>query len=167
MPLPTCTEHDRPARISPLLPAGILEKAGIKLCIVGTAVVQLFGSDLVLADLDLAIADQQFDLALSVLHDQGFHDIDFDTWHRIMMPVPGKPGGWVSRRLQFPLSSDFVVLSLASCWHIDINPDTTFLPYADPYRFPHFLSYLKGNPPCIGLLSIVIANRGLAAGSSY
>ena len=38
--------------------------------IVGTAAVILFGSDFVLADLDLAIDDEQLDLALSVIHNE-------------------------------------------------------------------------------------------------
>jgi len=146
MPSPTSSEPDRPTRTSPLFPAGILEKAGIKLCIVGNATVGLFGSDLVLADLDLAIADEEFDFALSVLHNRGFCDIDFDSCRLAAMPILGKPGGWVARRLQCPPSSDTVVLSPASCWHMEINPDTTYLPHADPYRFPHFLVYLEGNP---------------------
>jgi hypothetical protein len=154
MSSPTNSGSDHPARISPLFPAGILEKAGIKLCIVGNATVRLFGSDLVIADLDLAIADEEFDLALSLLHSRGFRDIDFDSCRLVVMPVLGKPGGWVARRLQYPPSSDTVVLSPASCWHLEINPDTTFLPRADPYRFPHFLAYLEGNPQSTSLLNI-------------
>ena len=155
MSSPISAEPHRPARISPFVPAGILERAGIKHCIVGNAAVILFGSDLVIADLDLAISDEQFDLALSVLHDEGFRDIDFDPGRLVCMPVLGKPGGWIARRLQFPSSPDNVVLSPASCWHLEINPDTTFLPFPEPYRFPHFLDYLEGNPQSTSLLNIV------------
>ena len=156
MSSPISAESHHPARISPFVPAGILERAGIKLCIVGNAAVILFGSDLVIADLDLAISDEQFDLALSVLHDEGFRDIDFDSGRLVSMPVLGKPGGWVARPLQFPSStSDNVVLSPASCWHLEINTDTTFLPFPNPYRFPHFLAYLEGNPQSTSLLNIV------------
>jgi len=49
-----------PAKISPFLPAAILGRTGIiKFCVVGTAAVILFGSDLVLTDLDLTIDDEQ------------------------------------------------------------------------------------------------------------
>ncbi|PUU80871.1 hypothetical protein B9Z19DRAFT_1063084 [Tuber borchii] len=155
MSSPISAESHPPARISPFVPAGILERAGIKLCIVGNAAVSFFGSDLVIADLDLAISDEQFDLALSVLHDEGFRDIDFDPGRLVSMPVLGKPGGWVARRLQFPSSSDNVVLSPASCWHLEINPDTTFLPCPD-YRFPRFLVYLEGNPQSTSLLDTAL-----------
>ncbi|PUU80881.1 hypothetical protein B9Z19DRAFT_1078339 [Tuber borchii] len=142
MSSPISAESHPPARISPFVPAGILERAGIKHCIVGNAVVRLYGSDLVIADLDLAISDEQVGLALSVLHDEGFRDVDFGPGHLVFLPVLGKPGGWVACRLQFPSSPDYVVLSLASCWHQEINPDTTFLPCPD-YRFPRFLAYLE------------------------
>ena len=137
------------------LPATILERAGIKVCIVGNAAVILFGSDLVLADLDLAIADEQFNLALSVLHKEGFCDIDFDSWQQSAMPAVGGPGGWVAHRLQYPPSSYEVVLAPASCWHLDINPNTTFLESPDPYRYPCFLVYLEGNPQSTSLSNVV------------
>ena len=155
MSLPISAEPHNPARTSPFVPAGILERAGIKLCIVGNAAVRLFGSDLVIADLDLAIADEQFDLALSILHGEGFRDIDFDPGRLVSMPALDKPGGWVARRLQYPPTSDNVVLSPASCWHLEINPDTTFLPCPDPYRFPRFLVYLEGNPQSASLVNVV------------
>ena len=155
MSSPISAEPHPPARISPFVPAGILERAGIKHCIVGNAAVILFGSDLVIADLDLAISDEQFDLALSALHDEGFRDIDLDSGQLVLMPVLGKPGGWVARRLQFPSSSDYVMLSPASCWHLEINPNTTFLPFSNPYRFPRFLAYFEGNPQSTSLLNIV------------
>jgi len=115
----------------------------------------LFGFDLVLADLDLAIADEQFDLALSVLHNEGFCDIDFDPNRLACMPVLGGPGGWVAHRLQYPPSSYNVVLSPASCWHLDINPNTTFLQSPNPYRYPSFLVYLEGNPQSTSLPNVV------------
>ena len=162
MSLPTSSEPNHPARMSRLFPAGILEKAGIRHCIVGNATVGHFGSDLIIADLDLAIADEEFELALSLLHNHGFRDIDFDSCRLAVMPVLGGPGGWVARRLQHPPSSDTVALFPASCWCLEINPDTTFLSRADPYRFPYFLAYLEGKPQSKSLLNI--ADR---MGSSY
>ncbi|RPA94543.1 hypothetical protein L873DRAFT_1814045 [Choiromyces venosus 120613-1] len=35
------------------------------------------------------------------------------------------------------------MLSPASCWHLNISPDTTFLPHDKRYRFPHFLAYFE------------------------
>ena len=160
MSSPTSPKSNHPAGISPLAPAGILEAAGIKVCIVGTAVLRLFGSDLVLADLDLAVADEQFDSALSLLHSCGFQDIEAGSWREAVMPVLGKPGGWDSRRLLYPPSSDIVALTPASCWHLNINPDTTFLLETDPYRYPHFLVYLEGNLESRSLLNIVVTDIG-------
>jgi len=117
-----------------------------------------FGSDLVLADLDLAVADEQFDSALSLLHSCGFQDIEAGSWREAVMPVLGKPGGWDSRRLLYPPSSDIVALTPASCWHLNITPDTTFLLETDPYRFPHFLVYLEGNLESRSLLNIVVTD---------
>ena len=152
MSSPISPESQPPAKISPFLPAAILERAGIKLCMVGNAAVIHFGSDLVLADLDLAIADEQLDLALSTLRNEGFCNIDFSSCQLGSMPVVGGPGGWVAHRLQHPSSSYKVMLYPASCWHLDINPDTTFLRHPDPYRFPSFLAYLRGNPQSPSLL---------------
>ena len=160
MSSPTSPKSNHPAGISPLAPAGILERAGIKVCIVGTAVLMHFGSDLVLADLDLAVADEQFDSALSLLHSCGFQDIGAGSWREAVMPVLGKPGGWDSRRLLYPPSSDIVALTPASYWHLNINPDTTFLLETDPYRFPHFLVYLEGNLESRSLLNIVVTDMG-------
>ena len=155
MSSPINAESQPPAEIPPFLPAAILESAGIKLCIVGNAAVIHFGSDLLLADLDLAIADEQLDLALSILHNEGFCDIDFSSCQLTSMPVVGGPGGWVAHRLQHPPSSYKVMLYPASCWHLDINADTTFLLHPDPYRFPSFLVYLEGNPQSPSLPGVV------------
>ncbi|CUS15476.1 unnamed protein product [Tuber aestivum] len=141
----TSPEFNRLARLSPLHPAGILEKAGIKVCIVGTAAVRHFGSNLLIGDLDLVIADYQFDLALSLLLGHGYCDIGLESCQSGMMPATDKPGDSLSRRLHFLPSSDIVVLSPASRWHLDITPDTTFLRRGDPYRFPHFHVYLQGD----------------------
>ncbi|PWW76601.1 hypothetical protein C7212DRAFT_46755, partial [Tuber magnatum] len=124
-------------------PASILETAGIKVCIVGSAVVRLFRSDLLIGDIGLAIAEEQFDLSLSLLHSHGFHDIHFEHFQLDAMPALSKPGGWVARRLQYPPTSDIIVLTPARYWHLDITPDMTFLPYPHPYRYLHFLAYLE------------------------
>ncbi|PWW73763.1 hypothetical protein C7212DRAFT_284154 [Tuber magnatum] len=129
--------------LSLLHPAGILEKGGIKACIVGTAALRLFGSDLLMNDLDLAIAEEDFDLALSLLHGYGFEDIDFAPSQLRDMPALGKPGGWAARRLRYRPFSNPITLNPARCWHLDITPDTTFLPYPCPYRFPRFIPYLE------------------------
>ncbi|RPA98086.1 hypothetical protein L873DRAFT_1769985 [Choiromyces venosus 120613-1] len=136
-------KSNRPTRISPLAPASILEMARIKVCIIGTAALRLFGLDLILADLNLAVADKQFDSALSLLHNHSFQDINTDCWQQAIMPGLGKPGGWDSHRLMYPPSSDIVALTPASCWHLNINPDTTFLLESSPYRFPDFLANLE------------------------
>ncbi|KAG0633386.1 hypothetical protein HOY80DRAFT_1141456 [Tuber brumale] len=143
MSSPASTDSDHPTGQSVLVPAGVLETAGVKLCIVGTAAVQLYGSDLVLADLELAISDSQFDAALSILHARGYRDVEFDPCNVIVMPVFGGPGGWVARRLVYPHQAQAVVLYPASCWHLDINDSTTFYPEPRPYRFPQFLVYLE------------------------
>ncbi|RPA92295.1 hypothetical protein L873DRAFT_1794369 [Choiromyces venosus 120613-1] len=140
---PATSASDRTGEASLYYPAGILEEAGIKVCIVGNAATMLFGSHHFIGDLDLVIADEQFELALSILHDHGFSDIDFEDFQLGVMPALGKPGGWVARRIQYPSSPDIAALSPASCWHLGISPDTTFLPFAAPYRFPHFLAYVE------------------------
>ena len=122
MASPTSAGSYHPARASPFVPISVLERAGIKLCIIGNAAVRLFGSGLVIADLDLAIADEQFDLALSILHDEGFRNID-SGFHASLRQT------WRLGRSSttVPPTSGNVVLSPASCWLLEINPDTTLL----------------------------------------
>jgi hypothetical protein len=127
----------------PFDPASILEGAGIRACIVGDAVTIHFGSDVVLADLHIAIADEKYEIGCSVLRARGFDEMGMTAYHFAVLPLMSETKNWIGCRLSRSSCSVPVVVSPASCWQLDISPDTTFFLPGKLYRFPHFLPFLE------------------------
>jgi hypothetical protein len=117
--------------------ASLLEESGIKSCVVGEAVTMYYGSNQVLPELHIVIADEQFDGARAMLRSSGYEEIELREYHHF--PT-------VLRQLQYRLLCypETVVMAPASMWHLEIDDSTTFLLPNTSIRMPHFLAYLRG-----------------------
>jgi hypothetical protein len=119
--------------------ASLLEESGIKSCVVGEAVTMYYGSNQVLPELYIVIADEQFDGARAMLRSSGYEEIELREDHDLSFPT-------VLRQLKYRLLCypETVVMAPASVWHLEIDDSTTFLLPNTSIRMPHFLAYLRG-----------------------
>jgi hypothetical protein len=134
--------------------AEILEQHGYRACIVGDAASVVYGSDLVIGDIFMAIADEQLQPAFQMLLGRGF--LEEPQTNLRFMPVSDTPmkdssSGWPGHRLrrQVPKhATKGILLIPATFWHLDLgenrfSSDTLLFPRS-MCRFPRLEPYLNG-----------------------
>ena len=137
----------RPVGSPAFAAAHALEHAGLRSCIVGDAVTMVYGSDWCLGCLQIAVADDDFPSALTLLPDKQLY--------RATCPEEW-PGGAFFYAEYWPgsvcfrvggLAGDPLIVSRASYWHLALARDGTTELYPESpskYRFPRFEVYLQG-----------------------
>lgn len=137
----------------------ILEEAGLRHCIVGDAIPQILGSDVVICDLFIATADDERETARDILlgtggfevveQRRGYFDYDYrGTGDKVESEWPGYAFQPTPRE-DGPLGSLCSILVVdASSWGVDLSPssfaENTFLLPGSRCRVPRQVFYLKG-----------------------
>ncbi|KAI9759762.1 MAG: hypothetical protein M1840_003090 [Geoglossum simile] len=133
--------------------AEILEQHGHRACIVGDVASVVYGSDLVIGDIFMAIADEQLQPAFQMLLGRGFLE-EPQTNFRFMpvsdTPMKDSSSGWPGHRLrrQVPKhATKGILLIPATFWHLDLgenrfSTDTLLFPRS-MCRFPRLEPYLN------------------------
>lgn len=132
--------------------AEILERHGYYTCIVGDLASVVYGSDVVVRDVYIAVTDDAIPSALETLLEYGYSEeaqtrLDFES----IGPAKDCSSGWPGYRLSGPSPrkhSAGVLLIPSSLWHLDLNgpsflSDTLLFPQS-MCRFPRLESYLNG-----------------------
>src|SRR5271156_819496 len=104
--------------------AEILEEDGYRTCIVGDVASVVYGSDVVISDLYIAIADNELQSALKTLLERGFVE-EPQTGLNFMGSTPKESNpGWPGHRLgREPRNRDGVGVLLipATLWNLDLD----------------------------------------------
>ena len=130
--------------------AETLERCGYRVCIVGDLASVVYGSDVVVSDIYIAVADGSLRSALETLLEHGFLE-EPQTTLRFRSVVSAKDcsSGWPGYRLHGSRPDDVGILLIpSSLWHLDLNgmsflSDTLLFP-GSMCRFPRMESYLNG-----------------------
>jgi|SRR5271156_3334069 len=131
--------------------AETLERRGYRTCIVGDLASVVYGSDVVVSDVYIAVADGLLQSALETLLESGFSE-EPQTQLRFIPVAPAEDcsSGWPGHRLRHGSRQDDVGILLipSSLWHLDLNgmsffSDTLLFP-GSMCRFPRMESYLNG-----------------------
>ena len=131
--------------------AEILEEDGYRTCIVGDVASVMYGSDVVVSDLYIAVADNELQSALKILLECGFLE-EPQTKLRYMSSTSKESNlGWPGHRLRRqPRRRDTVgvLLMPAAFWSLDLDgrsfwSDTLLFPRSK-CRFPRLEVYVKG-----------------------
>ena len=131
--------------------AEILEENGYRTCIVGDVASVVYGSDVVISDLYIAVADNELQSALKTLLERGFLE-EPQTKLRFMGSTPKESNpGWPGYRLRRqPRRKDTigVLLMPATFWNLDLDgksfsSDTLLFPRSK-CRFPRLEAYMNG-----------------------
>ena len=131
--------------------AEILEEDGYRTCIVGDVASVVYGSDVVVSDLYIAVADDELQSALKTLLECGFLE-EPQTKLRFMGSTPkGSKSGWPGYRLrpqQRRRDAVGVLLMPATLWNLDLDGESffsdTLLFRGSKYRFPQLEAYVNG-----------------------
>ncbi|KAJ2930358.1 hypothetical protein H1R20_g6688, partial [Candolleomyces eurysporus] len=130
--------------------AEALEDAGIRHCVVGDVVAWLLGSDVVLFDTFVLIADEQLDDAHNVILSNGFREVLEPDPYFCKPSAKKNPDGWPGYRFAEPAHApdDHVGIKLvpASFWKFDLGQEalcfnTVLLP-GRRFRLPVPLYYV-------------------------
>ena len=131
--------------------AEILEEGGYRTCIVGDVASVVYGSDVVVMDLYIAVADNELQSALQTLLECGFLE-EPQTKPEFMRSTPKEGNsGWPGYRLRpQPRREDAVgvLLMPATLWNLDLDgtsflSDTLLFPRSK-CRFPRLEAYVNG-----------------------
>jgi hypothetical protein len=131
--------------------AEILEEDGYRTCIVGDVASVLYGSDVVVSDLYIAVADNELQSALKTLLERGFLE-EPQKKLRFMGSTPKESNpGWPGYRLRPQAGRGDavgVLLMPATLWNLDLDresfwSDTLLFPRSK-YRFPQPEAYMNG-----------------------
>jgi hypothetical protein len=131
--------------------AEILEEDGYRTCIVGDVASVVHGSDVVVSDLYIAVADNELQSALKTLLERGFLE-EPQTKLRFMGSTSKESNsGWPGYRLRRqPRRKDTVgvLLMPATLWNLDLDgrsfwSDTLLFPRSK-CRFPRLEAYVNG-----------------------
>jgi hypothetical protein len=140
--------------------AEILEEDGYRTCIVGDMASVAYGSDVVVSDLYIAVADSELQSALKILLERGYLE-EPQTKLRFMGSTSKESNsGWPGYRLRHqPRRRDTVgvLLMPATFWNLDLDgrsfwSDTLLFPQSK-YRFPRHEAYMNGKTSRCNLLS--------------
>ncbi|RXW13981.1 hypothetical protein EST38_g11870 [Candolleomyces aberdarensis] len=132
--------------------AEALEDAGIRHCVVGDVVAWLLGSDVVLFDTFVLVADEQLDAARNVMLSKGFREVLEPDPYFSKPSAKKNPDGWPGYRFaeSHHAPDDHVGIKLvpASFWKFDLGQEalssnTVVLP-GRRFRFPVPLYYVRG-----------------------
>ena len=135
-----------------IVAAEILERHGYRTCIVGDLATVVYGSDVAISDVYIAVADDALESALETLLEEGYIEAA-QTYigFRDLGPVKDCSWGWPGYRMRSqtlrkrPLGIQLIPSSL---WHLDLNGPSYFLDTllfpGSMCRFPRIEPYLNG-----------------------
>ena len=133
--------------------AEILEENGYRSCIVGDAAALVYGSDLMISDIHIAVTDEQIQDARTTLLSHGFLELPQLDRFKVRGPTKDNSAGWPGFRLMHPTHSKSVngaavLLIPASFWHLELNyknySSVTHIYPGSSCRFPDLLFYIDG-----------------------
>jgi hypothetical protein len=131
--------------------AEILEEHGYRTCIVGDVASVVYGSDVVISDLYIAVADNELQSALKTLLERGFLEEPQTKLRFTGSTSKESKSGWPGYRLrpQPPrIDAVGVLLMPATLWNLDLGgrsvwSDTLLFPRSK-CRFPRLEAYVNG-----------------------
>lgn len=132
--------------------AEILERHGYRICIVGDLASVVYGSDVVVSDVYIAVADDALRSALEKLLEHGYsEEAQSNLRFRSNIPAKDSSSGWPGYRLRRSpprVVATGILLIPSSLWHLDVNEssflsDTLLFPRS-MCRFPRLEPYLNG-----------------------
>ena len=132
--------------------AEILERHGYQTCVVGDLASVVYGSDVAVSDVYIAVADDALRSALEKLLEHGYsEEAQRDLRFRSITPAKDSSSGWPGYRLRRPSPKEDgvgILLIPSSLWHLDLNgssflSDTLLFPRS-MCRFPRLEPYLNG-----------------------
>jgi len=135
-----------------ILAAEILERYGYRTCVVGDLASVVYGSDVVVSDVYIAVADDALQSALEKLLEHGYsEEAQSKLRFRSIVPTKDSSSGWPGYRLRRPSPREDavgVLLIPSSLWHLDLSgpsflSDTLLFP-GSMCRFPRLEPYLNG-----------------------
>jgi len=133
------------------LAAEVLERQGYRSCIVGDLASVVYGSDVVIGDIHIAVADDAVQSARETLLEHGYsEEAQTNLGLGSLGPAEDSTSGWPGVRLQRPSAKEHrlgILLIPASLWHLDLNgpsylSDTMLFPRS-MCRFPRLEVYLN------------------------
>jgi len=131
--------------------AEILERHGYRTCVVGDLASVVYGSDVAVSDVYIAVADGALQSALEKLLEHGYSE-EAQEKLRFSSTIPAKDSssGWPGYRLRRPSprkDAVGILLIPSSLWHLDLNGSSflldTFLFPRSMCRFPRLEPYLN------------------------
>ena len=141
--------------------AEILERHGYRTCIVGDLASVVYGSDVSISDVYIAVADGALQSALEKLLEHGYsEEAQRKPRFRSIIPAKDSSSGWPGYRLRRPSprkDAVGILLIPSSLWHLDLDGsyfslDTLLFP-GSMCRFPRLEPYLNGEikflPSCL------------------
>ena len=131
--------------------AEILEEDGYRTCIVGDVASVVYGSDVVVSDLYIAVADNELQSALKTLLERGFLEEPQTKLGFMGSTLKESNSGWPGYRLRPQLrrrDAVGVLLMPATFWNLDLDgrsffSDTLLFRWSK-CRFPHLEAYMNG-----------------------
>ena len=131
--------------------AEILEEGGYRTCIVGDVASVVYGSDVVISDIYIAVADNELQSALNTLLERGYLEEPQTKLGFMGSTLKESNSGWPGYRLRRqPRRSDTVgvLLMPATFWNLDLDgksfgSDTLLFPRSK-CRFPRLEVYVNG-----------------------
>lgn len=140
--------------------AEILERHGYRTCVVGDLVSVVYGSDVVVSDVYIAVADGALRSALEKLLEHGYSE-EAQSNLRFTSNTPAKDSssGWPGYRLRRPSPKAVatgILLIPSSLWHLDVN-ESSFL--SDTLLFPRSMCRFPRLEPYLNALIYTIVQR--------
>jgi hypothetical protein len=132
--------------------AEILEENGCRASIVGDATAVVYGSDLTISDVHIAVFDEQTEDARTILLSHGFLEVPEVDWRfKAEGSTKDSSTGWPGYRLMHhstAVNGNGVLLVPASFWHLGLSHErhasTTHIYPGSSYRFPDLFIYING-----------------------
>jgi hypothetical protein len=159
--------------------AEILEEDGYRTCIVGDLASVVYGADVVVSDLYIAVADNELQSALKTLLECDYLEEPQTKLQYMGSTAKESNPGWPGYRLRRqPRRRDSVgvLLMPATFWNLDLDgksfwSDTLLFPRSK-YRFPHLEAYMNGKVSRYNLLSqrpssILFSSASVSSGVLY
>jgi hypothetical protein len=147
-----------------ILAAEILERQGYRTCIVSDLASVVYGSDVAIGDIHIAVADDAVQSARETLLEHGYsEEAQTNLGLRSLGPAKDSTSGWPGVRLRRPSAKEYplgILLIPSSLWHLDLNgpsyfSDTMLFPRS-MCRFPRLELYLNGE---IQFFSLYLSNQ--------
>ncbi|KAI9868622.1 MAG: hypothetical protein M1813_004472 [Trichoglossum hirsutum] len=140
--------------------AEILEQHGYRACIVGDVTSVVYGSDVVISDIYIAIADEQLQSALETLLGHGFlEEPQTDLRFTSTAPMKDSSSGWPGHRLrrqQPKQNTKGILLIPATLWHLDLG-ESRFS--SDTLLYPRSMCRLPRLEPYLNALICTLVER--------